>query len=334
MPEMNKKQKRNRSLFFYVGENEEFKTIQSAIDEAWKYGGGTIYLEPGHFYEDLILCSGITLEGCGIADLKFVSIHGKHLLPYHGEVAFNHIYLSNSSSIFKPTSTNNELSLLFRSCFFEVEDGYLLDIPELRGSVIFFDCCSTGNNNGFINNVDGKLKSTLFNITIDSKFKKNKMILSDNSLIFNAHITVIVEFSGMSNVVTVNGGSWIEDTLYLMNGATVKMSCSTIETGHNPFCFIAENSLLTLDNCLVDSSAEEIIVGSGSLRFGSVSFPSRTAISPLIKVQKSADFFKTSKKVGKKGDAKILPSAPVGYLVININGSEYMVPYYNKPIEI
>ena len=81
----------SRSLFFTVGKNEEFKTIQSAIDHANTQGGGTIYLEPGNYYENLTLYPGITLEGCGIADLRFVCIYGTHRLPEYGEFGFNHL---------------------------------------------------------------------------------------------------------------------------------------------------------------------------------------------------------------------------------------------------
>ena len=321
----------SRSLFFTVGKNEEFKTIQSALDSANLYGGGTVYLEPGNYYENLTLHPGITLEGCGIADLRFVCIYGTHRLPEHGELGFNHILFSNGSSVFRPNMPSSHLNLLFRSCFFEVKNGYVLDIPDLKGSVIFFDCCSTGENNGFMNNINGKCEPTLFNTTIDGGQRKNRMFINSNALLFNLHIKTQIEFSGKGNVATINGGCWIEDTMYVMNRATLKISCSTIETQGRPSCFIDKESLLTLDNCSIESSAKEVILGSGSLRLGNASFPSQSKISTTIDIQKAADFFKITKKAGEKGNADSLPAAPTGYLITNINGSEYMIPYYAKP---
>jgi hypothetical protein len=77
--EITSPKERNRSLFYTVGKNEEYKTIQSAIDSANLHGGGTVYLEPGKYYENLTLYPGITLEGCGIADLRFVCIYGTQM---------------------------------------------------------------------------------------------------------------------------------------------------------------------------------------------------------------------------------------------------------------
>ena len=84
---------------------------------------------------------------------------------------------------------------------------------------------------------------------------------------------------------------------------TIKISCSTIETKEEPAFFIDQESLLTLDNCSIESSAKEVILGFGTLRLGNVSFPSQSKISSSVQVQKSADFFKVANKVGKKGDA-------------------------------
>ncbi len=322
---------RSRSLFFTVGKNEEFQTIQSAIDSANFHGGGTVYLEPGNYYENLTLYPGITLEGCGIADLRFICIYGTHCLPEYGELGFNHILFSNESSIFKPSISSGNPNLLFRSCFFEVKNGYVLDIPDLNGSVIFFDCCSTGENNGFINNINGKCEPTLFNTTIDGGKRENKMFINSNALLFNLHIKTPIEFTGENNIVTINGGCWIEDTMYVMTEATLKISCSTIETQEKPACFIDKKSLLTLDNCSIESSAKEVILGSGTLRIGNTSFPSESKIATLIEIQKAADFFKITQKVGEKGSADPLPPAPAGYLITNINGCEYMIAYYAMP---
>jgi hypothetical protein len=37
----------------------------------------------------------------------------------------------------------------------------------------------------------------------------------------------------------------------------------------------------------------------------------------------------TSTTVGGAGAASALPATPVGYIVLNINGTDYKVPYYN-----
>ncbi len=319
-----------RSLFFTVGPEAEFKAIQAAIDEAHKNGGGTVYLEPGIYYENLTLYPGITIEGCGIADLRFVSVYGKHLLPKHGEAGFNHILFVNESSIFRPSQPDGNPNLLFRSCGFEVKNGYTLDIPELNGSIIFFDCYSSGESNGFINNEKGKCEPTIFNMTIDGGNRKNKMLINSNALLFNLHIKTKMLFSGDGNLATINGGCWIEDTLYVVNHATVKVACSNLETQKDVACFVDSESLLTLDNCSIESSAKEVIQGYGNLRLGNVSFPSHSSVAPSVKVQTAATFYKITEEVGNKGNAEALPKAPEGYITINLNGSEFLIPYYNK----
>lgn len=322
---------RKRSLFYTIGQKEEFQTIQSAIDEAHVHGGGTIYLEPGDYYEDLTFYPGITLEGCGIADLGFVCIHGKHSLPESGELGFNHILFSNETSIFKPTIATGVPNLLFRSCVFTVKNGYVLDIPDLNGTVIFFDCCSTGENNGFINNIKGNCEPTLFNMTIDGGKRENTMFVNSKALLFNLHIKVKIEFSGKNSLATINGGTWLEDTVFVRNRAILKIAGCNLETEGNPSCFVEAGCLLTLDNCSLESSANEVIQGSGSVRIGNVSFPLQSNISSTIDILRAAEFYETTKKVGSKGDADALPLTPAGYLITNVNGTECLIPYYTKP---
>lgn len=321
-----------RSRFYTVGPEQEFKTIQDAIDCANLNGGGTIYLEPmNDYYENLVLHPGITIEGCGIADLKFVKIYGQHRLPEMGEIGFNHILFCNETSIFEEPIHMGDPNLLFRSCVFEVSNGYILNIPNMNGSVIFFDCCSTGENNGFINNSNGKCVPTIFNITIDGGKRNNKMYLNSDGLFFNVHFKIKMEFSGENGIITINGGSWLEDTALIRGTSTVKIANSNIETEESSAFFIDKDCLLTLDNCSVDSTSQTVIEGSGIVRLGNVCFPNCSNISPSIQVQSASTIYRTTTIVGIKGEAQPLPVAPQGYFVTSINGKEFLVPYYSMP---
>jgi hypothetical protein len=42
------------------------------------------------------------------------------------------------------------------------------------------------------------------------------------------------------------------------------------------------------------------------------------------------DFSETQTTVGAAGAATALPANPTGYFVIQVNGTEYVVPYYAK----
>lgn len=312
-----------------VGEKCNFKTIQSAIEQARKAGGGTIYVEPGQYNENLHIYPQITIEGCGIADLRFVCISGIHILPDDGSVGFNHILFCNESSIFLSTKKQSKPNLLFRSCMFEVKSGYLLDIPFMDGSAIFFDCCSKGENNGFINNIKGSCILTLFNMTIDCGGQKNRVLIQNQALLFNLHILGEIEFSSPKCVATINGGCWIENTIVIKNRAHVKIACSNSETKTKP-AFVLDNGFLELATCAIDSHFNKAIVGHGQVRMNGVSFISNSTISKSIKVIESNELSEVCLKVGKSGRAQSLPSRPCGYLTTKINGKEFLIPYYNK----
>ena len=217
-----------------VGKEGDFATIQSAIDTASINGGGTIYLQSGTYQENLILAPGITLEGCGIADLKFVVIEGQHILPETGEIGFNHIFFSHPTATFISGRPKGNPNLLFRSCVFEVDNGYTLNIPTLHGTVIFFDCLSAGKDNGFILNSEGACVPTIFNMTIGAGVEgKNEMKINSDGLFFNVHFRVKAVFGGEENLVTINGGSWCENTITVSDSAYVKIANSNLETGEN-----------------------------------------------------------------------------------------------------
>jgi hypothetical protein len=315
-----------------VGKGADFATIQSAIDTAKANGGGTIYLQPGTYQENLVLAPGITLEGCGIADLKFVVIEGQHILPETGEIGFNHIFFSHPTATFISGCPKGNPNLLFRSCVFEVDNGYTLNIPTLRGTVIFFDCLSAGNDNGFILNSEGACVPTIFNITIGSGVEgKNEMKINSDGLFFNVHFRVKVVFGGEETLVTINGGSWCENTITVSDSAYVKIANTNLETGSKESLLIDKRARVALDSCSIESTALQVVKGEGMLRLGNVSFSFCSKIADSIRVKQSATYFQETKEAGCAGDADPLPAAPAGYVIQNINGAEYLVPYYLKP---
>jgi hypothetical protein len=168
-------------------------------------------------------------------------------------------------------------------------------------------------------------------MTIDGGGRRNKMYINSKALFFNLHIKTEVEFSGQHNLVTINGGTWIEDTIYVKNGAILKVACSNIETGSKPSCFIDKGGWLAIDNCTLESSADEVIGGDGSLRLGNVTFPIRSKIADTLEIQQASNFFKTTQKAMSEGTAEPLPAAPSGYFITNVNGHDCLVPYYSMP---
>lgn len=318
---------------YTVGKNSNFLTIQSAVNAANMQGGGTIYIDPGVYREDLTLFPGITLEGCGIADLKFIVIEGQHSLPMEGEIGFNHIFFSHPTAIFNTGLAKGKPNILFRSCVFEVDDGYTLDIPHLGGTVIFFDCLSAGRDNGFMYNPYGSCVPTIFNITIGGGGGKKEMQVNSDGLFFNVHFKVKSRFQGGNSVVTINGGCWCENTLIAANGACIRISNSNLETKEQVAVCIEAPSQVTIDNCSIESNAENVIEGNGMVRLGSVVFPMRSKIDERIGFTQSATFYRTTLKTGQAGNGEPLPSAPAGYIITNINGCEYQIPYYSKAQE-
>src|SRR5690606_904709 len=76
---------------YIVGPSGNFATIQAALDAANAAGGGTVYVQPGTYTEDLTLYSMVTIVGLtGVPALQDVKIVGTHTPPLTGSFSTQH----------------------------------------------------------------------------------------------------------------------------------------------------------------------------------------------------------------------------------------------------
>ena len=249
---------------YEVGPNSDFFNIQEAIDKAKKCGG-TIYISPGEYKENLKLYPGITLEGRGIADFRAISLIGTHTIIEPGNYSFNHLLFESDGSIFSVRKNDLNPALLFRGCGFDVEDGYVLDVPKSSGSTVFFDCVSSGVNNGFIDNTYGTFNSTLFNMTFSGGKGRNTTKFFGRTLLYNVHAINQINIEGNDTSTDIIGGSWIEGSIKVLGGASLNIECSSLSGGNQCAIYKDFDSYLRVSNCSIESEAEFIIEGEGAI---------------------------------------------------------------------
>ncbi len=88
---------------FVVGPSKQagYQTIQSAINAAQAAGGGTIYVHPGNYQENLTLFDKIEIFGSvAEEDAGNIQITGVHTPPIIGSVAFRNLQLNSPSHVF------------------------------------------------------------------------------------------------------------------------------------------------------------------------------------------------------------------------------------------
>jgi hypothetical protein len=144
----------------------------------------------------------------------------------------------------------------------------------------------------------------------------------------NSNLQALVRVSGgYADILTIDG---------LLIGATNKPSGVA-------YAVLVENPSL---NCKVDISGltgsgnsnlcpirvVETAEGNGTYLFYNIKKDGFTYPNPSLSLQ-NGKFYElyqgTQTTVGATGSASVLPTNPVGYMKMKINGSEYVVPYYN-----
>jgi len=117
-----------------------------------------------------------------------------------------------------------------------------------------------------------------------------------------------------SNNVALGGGSLYSNTTGINNVAVGTYCCANNTTGsyNTVLGFDAKLDLNSLENC--------IVLGAGATAFSNSEFVLGSSSRPL----------NTSASVGSSGSASSLPSNPLGYLNVRLNGNIIKIPFYRE----
>lgn len=262
----------------------DYTTIQFAINAANAAGGNAaVYVRPGTYVENLTLYSTVDIIGAdGIADDATCIIRGIHTPPAAGTFTMRNIRLESATHIFNSAAAGTA-NLFVIDCQIVITNGYVFNLLNWTGTLVYFDVGSASTNDGVINNTGG---ATVFitDATIGAG-AGNQMIVSGNCTLFNVHIQCPVSLQGAS-ITTLNGGSWIDRTITVAATGSLTCSDTTFSTGATASLTQSSANSITLSNVTIISAANPCITGAGAgtLNLSNVTFTNNNALSATLTV--------------------------------------------------
>lgn len=267
-----------------------YQTIQSAIDAANADGGGTVYIQPGVYTEDLTLYSGVDLWGAvGIADTYTCVIIGVHTPPLSGTQTIRNIFLQSATHIYSSASPGTA-TLILIDCAMKVTNGFTFNCPNwvAPGGFAGFDIGVIGStNDGWVNNTGG---ATIFmtNVTMGAG-SSHTMTASGFCELYNCVVKCPTNFVTGSSAL-VDGGTLFQNTVTLSNNSTGSINNSSISSGSSAGLTMSSSSAWSLSSCTITSSNNPAIAGAGSgtLTISDVSFLSNASIAGTLTLGSSS----------------------------------------------
>lgn len=251
---------------FVVGPSGQagYQTIASAISAASTAGGGTVYIQPGTYTENLTLVSNVNLVGASSSPTESVEIIGTHTPPTSGSIGFTDIFFSSSGSVLSSAAAGTA-NIFFDSCLFDI-NGYIYNLPNWgSGALIINNCNENGSaDNGIFNNTGG---GVAFSAII-----KNSSIGGASSTIVIGGLGTLTVMSSLLNCDIVLSSSVGLLFDYSDIRGTITATGSSSGTITNSYFFSAgtpcftQNSTgtWTISGNVMFSNAASVIAGTGS----------------------------------------------------------------------
>ena len=235
-----------------------YQTIQSAITAAEAAGGGTVFIHPGSYTENLTFTTG-TVQLLGFNAGSYISgavsnvtITGIHTPPAAGILEARNIFFQSATHVFN-SAVAGTATIILEQCSVEVDAGYTFNIPNWVGFVAKSLVEDASTDNGVINNTGGaavqlqnaNCGTSSTNPMITSGpviIKKSEIGCTWNAgtgtsaqcdrAIFNQAIVFSGDASGQFNFCRLIGGS---DAAYTHSTTgQVDFSCCIFNSSHVP----------------------------------------------------------------------------------------------------
>ena len=259
---------------FIVGpETEaEYQTIQSAIDAAIASGGGTVFVKPGQYFENLDLRAldnqYITFLGAvALGDDGQCEIVGTHVPPPSGSIVFRNFKLSGDRGIFN-SDEKGDAHIVIMDVYLNVKNGYTFDLPNWIGVLEVFDANRGRFQDGGINNIGGA-KIYIYNSGLGCG-SDHEMIVSGPTIAFCAGIGCPIKALGESYLYFDN--TFLLGNLSTYQSAQGSISNCHMNTGSIPSINHNSTGVLAISNTTINCSSNNAIIGCGQMKLGSITF--------------------------------------------------------------
>lgn len=280
----------------------DFTTITAATAAA--VSGQTIFIKAGTYTEDFSPKDGVTYVAYNATSGNFgVKIVGKLSFSAAATCSFRGIYFqTNSDNIVSITGTGNVI-LDFNNCYFNASNATAFSCTASAGtqSINFTGCVGDLGTTGITWWVFTRGGVTIRNCnfgnggisTTTSSFSNSSSISASNSTIQIPITTSDSASVGMTNCTMRLGGGYNLTNLTLNGAGTVDIEFCLLESGTASTIAVGSGVVAEVYECTLDSSNTNTISGTGTLRFGGLTFTStsRSIQSTLTRTQRQGSYF-------------------------------------------
>lgn len=248
---------------FVVGSAPDagYRTVQAGLDAANAVSGGTVYVQPGTFTENLTLYDQVDLIGAvGVGGSEACKIIGTHTPATTGTFTIKDIYLDGTEAIFSDPAAGSA-TIILENVGIEVATGFTFNLPNWTGKLIGANIRSNGStDDGWVNNVGGA-DVFMTNLSMGAGTART-MVTSGLVELHNCVVKCPVDFQSGTDAL-IGSGSSLEKTLNFSGVSVGTLSNSTIITGTDPALIHNSSAAISLTGMGINSSNSPAIEGAG-----------------------------------------------------------------------
>jgi len=263
---------------YIVGQGSPYTTIQGAINAANAAGGGTIVIRPGAYVENLTLYDKIDIIGAEGEELTGnIIITGIHLPPNAGNISFKNLSLRSATHILNSAGAG-VTNIFLEDIDTIVANGYVFNLPNWTGTLYASRCMLVGTQNGVINNTTAA--TIAFDNSTIGAGVGNTMQVSGMAKFSDVEILCPASYTGTASVMLKNSYA-NRNTTFSGNAAGLLIN-THLATDAAIALTTTSAGLVSLSDVAINSSAPEVITGTGTVEFGAVTYLTNTAVAATI----------------------------------------------------
>ncbi|GAG27416.1 unnamed protein product, partial [marine sediment metagenome] len=254
-----------------VAGQTEYQTVQAAVDAANAAGGGTVYVRPGIYVEDLTLYDAVDIIAAVATPAGFeTTITGVHTPPAAGAVSLRNLSLTSITDILN-SAVAGTTTIVIIDCITDCATGYTFNLANWTGLIAFINSHSVGTQDGLADIGAGGADFLGLNSTLGIGTAQLGA-LGGNVRINNCNINCQMDWVG--NAAGIIRASQVTETwLVSDNAACVMTDTLFINAASATFLNHTSTGNVTLSNVTISTDQDpDVITGTGTVIFGSVVF--------------------------------------------------------------
>jgi hypothetical protein len=279
-----------------------YQTIQSALDAAHAASGGSVYVQPGIYTESLVLYGDTEVVGTPAnSDLKTsgntTRIVGVHTPPVTGSFTFANVSLESATDIFS-SSAAGTIPLFLLNVAVTITNGFTFNLPNWTGTLITYNVGDNSTNNGMVNNSGG---SVCFFISATHGAGTGQTMVTSGPVIMQ-EIDLKCPWDAQTGTFIQCDYLIFEKNVTCSNNSTGSFYNCRFSPGSSAALTMSSSSAISLIDCMIDSSSNPCIQGSGigTLTLNDISFVNNKSIANTLTVATTGGTF-PSGNLGSSG---------------------------------